>query len=86
MVSVEEAQRRVFDQVTVLPSVEIPTKGALGYIAAAEVKAKDPLPPFPASIKARIFFAKRESLQESGVDLSRTVMPRSTKQLQGNSL
>ena len=51
MISVDEAQRIVLDACAPLAITTLPTPAAVGYIAAIDVHAKDPLPPFPASIK-----------------------------------
>ena len=51
MISVEEAQKIVLSHCQTLGTKQIRFTDALGYILAEDVFAKDPLPPFPASIK-----------------------------------
>jgi gephyrin len=51
MLSVEAALAAVLAQASPLPPVTIPARQALGYVLAAEIRASEPLPPFPASVK-----------------------------------
>ena len=51
MLSVEAALAAVLAQAGPLPPVTIPARQALGYILAADIRASEPLPPFPASVK-----------------------------------
>ena len=53
MVSVGQAQKTVMDlcDAVGLTTVELSFDGALGRVIAEDVTAKEPLPPFPASIK-----------------------------------
>lgn len=51
MITVDEALNIVLEQITPFPVVIIPTSESLGRIVGEDIKAKDPLPPFRASIK-----------------------------------
>ncbi len=51
MLLVPDAQALVLAQTVTLPPTTLPLQDALGYILAEDVYARDPLPPFPASIK-----------------------------------
>ncbi|CAD7699420.1 unnamed protein product [Ostreobium quekettii] len=51
MISISEAQAIVLEHCRVLPVERVPTHEAVGMVCAEAVVAKDPLPPFPASIK-----------------------------------
>lgn len=51
MISVDEALKIVLDKIAPLPVVQIPVSESLGHVIAEDVRAKDPLPPFRASIK-----------------------------------
>lgn len=51
MLSVEAALATVLEQAGPLPPVTIPAQQALGYVLAADIRAGEPLPPFPASVK-----------------------------------
>ncbi|EXB53803.1 Molybdopterin biosynthesis protein CNX1 [Morus notabilis] len=51
MVSVDEALRMVLAVAQGLPPVTVPLHNALGMVLAEDVRAPDPLPPYPASIK-----------------------------------
>ncbi len=51
MVSVEEALATVLAQCTPLDPVILPLEQALGHVLAEDVRAREPLPPFPASVK-----------------------------------
>lgn len=51
MISIPEAQRIVLSETSSLPTRTISLYEAIGRILAADVHAKDDLPPFPASIK-----------------------------------
>ena len=51
MISVIEAQKKVLDFCTVIGTEKVDYRNALGRVLAEDVFAKDPLPPFPASIK-----------------------------------
>ncbi len=51
LLSVEEAKRIVRDQVRPLEVVEVPFDRAQGLVLAEDVRAAEPMPPFPASAK-----------------------------------
>lgn len=51
MLSIAEANEIVQGRISVLESVAIDLLAATGHVLAVEVKAQEPLPPFPASIK-----------------------------------
>lgn len=51
MLSVEAALSTVLTQASPLPPATIPARQALGYVLAADIRASEPLPPFPASVK-----------------------------------
>ena len=56
MIPIPEAQKIVLAETHANPVVQLPLLEALGATLAEDVKAKDNLPPFPASIKvARLF-------------------------------
>ena len=51
MISVEQAQQTVLSHCSTIGIVKMKFSDALGYVLAEDIFAKDPLPPFPASIK-----------------------------------
>ncbi|CAL8471737.1 g11279 [Coccomyxa elongata] len=51
MVSIAEAQETVLKAISPLPVMSIGLMDAMGYILGKNVIAREPLPPFPASIK-----------------------------------
>lgn len=51
MISVDEALGIVLDVSKRLPPVTVPIYDALGKVLAQDIRASDPLPPYPASIK-----------------------------------
>ena len=51
LVPMDKAVSMVMDNVCCLPKIVIPLENSLGYILASDVFAKEPFPPFPASIK-----------------------------------
>ena len=51
MISVEQAQKTVLSHCSTLGVVKMIFSDALGCVLAEDIFAKDPLPPFPASIK-----------------------------------
>ncbi|CAI9260344.1 unnamed protein product [Lactuca saligna] len=51
MISVDEALGIVLDVSKRLPPVTVPIHDALGKVLAQDIRAPDPLPPYPASIK-----------------------------------
>ena len=51
MVSADEALRIVLSVAQRLPPVTVPLLDALGKILAEDIRAPDPLPPYPASVK-----------------------------------
>ncbi|KAK4741939.1 hypothetical protein SAY87_025527 [Trapa incisa] len=51
MVQPEEALRRVLSVAPRLPAVTVPLHEALGKVLAEDIRAPDPLPPYPASVK-----------------------------------
>ena len=53
MVSIPEAQAAALAHTPVLEAEQVDLADALGRVLAAGVTAAEPLPPFPASIKAR---------------------------------
>lgn len=53
MITAEEALRFVLDAAQRLEPISVPIDGALGRVLAEDVRACDPLPPYPASIKVR---------------------------------
>lgn len=53
MISIPEAQAIVLEHTPVLPAETVSLHLALDRVLAETVTARDPLPPFPASIKAR---------------------------------
>lgn len=55
MVSIAEAQEIVLKAINPLPSVSLGLSDAVGYILGEDVIAREPLPPFPASIKVQRF-------------------------------
>lgn len=52
MIPPEEALRRVLSVAPRLPPVTVPLHEALGRVLAEDIRAPDPLPPYPASVKA----------------------------------
>ncbi|KAJ9178477.1 hypothetical protein P3X46_010356 [Hevea brasiliensis] len=51
MISVEEALATVLSVAQRLPPIMVPLHDALGKVLAEDIRAPDPLPPYPASIK-----------------------------------
>jgi len=51
MITVGEAQAIVMAHCDALPAEEVTLEEAMGRVLAQDVVAKDPLPPFPASVK-----------------------------------
>ncbi|KAI9082381.1 hypothetical protein K1719_035804 [Acacia pycnantha] len=51
MISVSDALQTVLNASRRLPAVTVPLLDALGKVLADDVRAPDPLPPFPASVK-----------------------------------
>lgn len=51
MIPVDEAVRRVLAAVAPLPPIELPFMAAQGLVLAEDVRATEPMPPFPASAK-----------------------------------
>lgn len=57
MIPVEAALEMVLNASQRLPPITVPIHDALGKILAEDVKASDPLPPYPASIKVSPFIS-----------------------------
>lgn len=51
MIPPEEALRKVLSVAQRLPPVTVPLHEALGKVLAEDIRAPDPLPPYPASVK-----------------------------------
>ncbi|XP_054790933.1 molybdopterin biosynthesis protein CNX1-like isoform X2 [Prosopis cineraria] len=51
MISVNDARQTVLSAAKRLPAVSVPLLDALGKVLAEDVRAPDPLPPYPASVK-----------------------------------
>ena len=51
MVSIAEAQETVLKAISPLPVISVGLLDAVGYVLGEEIIAREPLPPFPASIK-----------------------------------
>ena len=51
MISAEEALQTVLRVGQRLPPISLPLHEALGKVLAQDIRASDPLPPFPASVK-----------------------------------
>ncbi|CAN1265940.1 Molybdopterin biosynthesis protein CNX1 [Linum perenne] len=51
MISTEDALRIVLEAAQRLPPATVPLHEALGKVLAEEIRAQDPLPPYPASVK-----------------------------------
>lgn len=51
MISVEDAQRIVLEHCDVLGTESVDLAATMGRVLAEDVSAKDPLPPFRASVK-----------------------------------
>jgi len=51
LVPMDKALSMVMDNADCLPKTVIPLEDSLGYILASDVFAKEPFPPFPASVK-----------------------------------
>lgn len=56
LLSAEEALEIVLRVLQRLPPVTVHLRDALGKVLAEDIRAGDPLPPFPASIKVGIDF------------------------------
>ena len=50
-VSIPEAQQTILAETAALAQVSVPLAQATGKVLASDVIAREPLPPFPASIK-----------------------------------
>lgn len=55
MISAEEALQTVLRVGQPLPPISLPLHEALGKVLAQDIRAPDPLPPYPASIKVESF-------------------------------
>ncbi|KAJ6671712.1 MOLYBDOPTERIN BIOSYNTHESIS PROTEIN [Salix viminalis] len=51
MISAEEALQTILKVAQRLPPVSVPLHDALGKVLAEDIRAPDPLPPYPASVK-----------------------------------
>lgn len=51
MISPDEAQKIVLEVAQRLPPIAVSLHDALGKVLAQDIRASDPLPPYPASIK-----------------------------------
>ena len=51
MLSIAEANEIVQGSISALDGMEVDLINATGYVLAEDIKAREPLPPFPASIK-----------------------------------
>jgi len=51
MLTIAEANEVVQRSISALDTVDVDLLGTTGYVLADGIKAKEPLPPFPASIK-----------------------------------
>lgn len=51
MISIDEALRTVLEVAQRLPPVIVSLHDALGKVLAEDIRAPDPLPPYPASVK-----------------------------------
>lgn len=51
MISAEQALETVLKLTHRLPPVTVPLHDALGKVLAQDIRAPDPLPPYPASVK-----------------------------------
>lgn len=56
LLSAEEALEIVLRVLQRLPPVTVHLRDALGKVLAEDIRAGDPLPPFPASIKVGVGF------------------------------
>jgi gephyrin len=54
MISAEEALQTILKVAQRLPPVSVPLHDALGKVLAEDIRAPDPLPPYPASVKVFI--------------------------------
>ncbi|XXG85009.1 hypothetical protein AAC387_Pa11g0188 [Persea americana] len=66
MVLVDEALQTVLSVTPHLEPVKVPLQEALGLVLAEDVVARDPLPPFQASIMVRIYTFEVENQFEEG--------------------
>ena len=57
MIPVQEAMEIVLTVARRLPPVTVPIHEALGKVLAEDIRAPDPLPPYPASVKVNVFNA-----------------------------
>lgn len=56
MLSSEEALNIVLNVAQRLPPITVSLHEALGKVLAEDIRAPDPLPPYPASVKVRMGF------------------------------
>lgn len=59
IISAEEALQKVLSVAQRLPPVTVPLYEALGKVLAEDIRAPDPLPPYPASVK--VYFHNTKS-------------------------
>lgn len=66
MLSIAEADEIVQRSISTLESFDVALLAATGYVLAEDIKAKEPLPPFPASIKVLACPNRRHTLTTDG--------------------
>ena len=72
MLSIAEANQIVQGSISPLEAIDIDLLSATGYVLASDVIAQEPLPPFPASIKASFQLKQRSTSEGSCVHVSST--------------
>lgn len=70
MISIPEAQGTVLRHAHPLPPQRIGLDSAVGRVLAQDVLAPEPLPPFPASIKACVGMASTNCLHKRRLSVS----------------
>ena len=67
MLSIAEANAIVQSSISPLESIDVNLLDATGYVLAVDMKAQEPLPPFPASIKVYNPLMRRNACQKPGL-------------------
>ena len=67
MLSIAEANAIVQSNISPLESIDLDLLDATGSVLAVDVKAQEPLPPFPASIKVYHPLMRRNACPKAGL-------------------
>ena len=65
MLSIAEANEIVQGSISTMDSIDVDLLAATGYVLAEDITAKEPLPPFPASIKVLVHPSPTHSINDA---------------------